>query len=257
MLMNVALRMAGHDGCRQQRPGGLLQAPVGNALHGITLGEHLSLLGNLNPPADGLGRLGQNAAVQRHPATPQGAAAAMEKLQLHGEGPGRLCEVLQGQAQLPVSGEHTSVLIAVGVAQHNLLLVVGAGYRLPVSGNGEQGGHNRRRIMEIVDSLEQRHRLQRTGQIAFLIPAVQPDLLAEHHHLQQVTGALGHADQIAPDAIDAEFLLGSLDRTVHVQAFRRGFRIVEIGRCNGTRIVQHIRQKSDLLLLGQLPVIVG
>jgi hypothetical protein len=80
-----------------------------------------------------------------------------------------------GPVQLPVAGEDAAVLVAVAVAQHDVLLAAGA---LPPARQcraGRSRPHDGRGIAQVADGLEQRHHDQvATAPLLSSVPRSSP-----------------------------------------------------------------------------------
>jgi hypothetical protein len=104
---------------------GLQVAPADFRI-GVFGADHLALFGQADLPAHGARGLRQDGLVARAAATPDGAAAAVEHAQLDAVARGQFVEQFHqrdlGAVQLPVAGEDAAVLVAVRVAQHDVLL---------------------------------------------------------------------------------------------------------------------------------------
>ena len=92
--------------------------------------DHLALLGQADLPVHRARRLRQDRLVARAAAAPDGAAAAVEQAQRDAVLVAQLGEQRDqrdlGAVQLPVAGEAAAVLVAVAVAEHDVLLGAGA-----------------------------------------------------------------------------------------------------------------------------------
>jgi hypothetical protein len=96
---------------------------------GVLGGDHLALLGQADLAAHRARRLRQDGLVAGAAAAAHRAAAAVEHAQLDAVA-GQFVEQFHqrdlGAVQLPVAGEDAAVLVAVGVAQHDVLLAAAA-----------------------------------------------------------------------------------------------------------------------------------
>jgi hypothetical protein len=87
-----------------------------------------------------------------------------------------------GPVQLPVAGEDAAVLVAVAVAQHDVLLAAAFPDQLGNAGQLVEAAHDGRGIAQVLDGLEQRHHdqvalrtvLQRAAQQAHFLAAAAP-----------------------------------------------------------------------------------
>ena len=123
---------------------------------------------------------------------------------------GKLVEQLHqrdlGPVQLPVAGEDSAVLVAVAVAQHDVLLGTRPLHQLRDSGQCIELAHDGSRVAQVRDRLEQGHNDQFRGCHVVQRSAQQSDLLLQQQHLQQVAHRFGVADDVVPNRLGAELL---------------------------------------------------
>ena len=94
---------------------------------GVFGGNDLALLGQSDLPVHGARRLGENGLVARASAAPHRAAAPVEEAQGDAiEGSEHPGQRRGGAVKLPGAGEEPPVLVAVGIAQHDVLLAARA-----------------------------------------------------------------------------------------------------------------------------------
>ena len=90
--------------------------------------------------------LGEDRLIARAAATADGSAAPMEQPQHDAAG---LCEELgerrRGAIELPVAGEEAAVLVAVRIAEHDLLVSARGADEIADAGQGMEIAHDRRR----------------------------------------------------------------------------------------------------------------
>ena len=176
-------------GRRQQRGlerGGhqRLQVAPADLAVGVLGADHLALLGQPDLAAHRAGRLRQDGLVARAAAAADRAAAAVEHAQPDRRLAGSVCVQFveqrhqrdPGAVQLPVAGEDAAVLVAVAVAEHDVLLGARALHQRPDAGQGIEVAHDRRRVAQVVDGLEQRHHDQvaRVAVAASSVPRIRP-----------------------------------------------------------------------------------
>ena len=90
----------------------------------VLAGDDLALLGDAQAAGHAACGLRENGFVRRAAAPADGAAAAVEQAQLHAVIAKRVHQPHLGAIQRPVGGEIAAVLVAVRVAEHDLLPVV-------------------------------------------------------------------------------------------------------------------------------------
>ena len=152
----------------------------------VLVGQRLALLGDAQPRVDGPRRLPEDRAAGRATPTADAGAAPVEEAPAHPGAAAHVADLPLRLVQRPVRREEARVLVAVAVAQHDLLHVP-AQHRA-VLGQRQQLPHDLRRPLEVVQRLEQRH-----GQDA------QAHLACQDQRFEHVTDRLGHADHVPPE----------------------------------------------------------
>ena len=150
--------------------------------------QHLALLGHLHPARDRARRLRVDRPVGRPAAAAQRAAAAVEEHPPHAVSLELLGERDLRPVGRPAGGDVARVLVGVRVADHHLLLVADRAQRGAVDRQLQQRAHRRRRLLERLVGLEQRHDPQPRVLAA---RRRQPALLHQQQHLEQVRRLLG------------------------------------------------------------------
>ena len=187
---------------------------------GVFERHHLALLGGAETPANGAGRLRSDGVAGRRAAAADRAAAPMEKrdrdafLDAHRREP-RLRFV-----ELPVRRQKAAVLIAVGIADHHLLqiaLTLGAALddRYP-----QQLAHDRRRVSQVGNGLEQRHDRQRAID-ALRTLAHKPGFLGEHIGAQHIGRVMRHRQDETAEGLAVELALQFGDKLEHFDGVAR------------------------------------
>src|SRR3954470_20267831 len=92
----------------------------------ILSGDHLALLGDADAGLHGARRLRQDGLVARSAAATDRAAAAMKYPQLNAAALKDIDKSHLGLEQLPARGQKAAVLVAVGIAEHDLLYATAA-----------------------------------------------------------------------------------------------------------------------------------
>ena len=147
------------SGRRREERGGrdLLEVALGDGHVGVVGGDDLALLGELEAAVHRARGLGEDRAVRRPAAAPDGAAAPVEQRQRDAVAARDAHERLLGPVEQPVRGEEAALLGRVGVAEHDLLGVAAGAEVGPVGGIREQRVEQRRRRRQRVGGLEERH----------------------------------------------------------------------------------------------------
>jgi hypothetical protein len=123
-----------------------------------------------------------------------------------------------GAVQLPVAGEDAAVLVAVRVAQHDVLLGTRTLHQPRDAGQCVEGAHDGRRVAQVFDGFKQRHDDEvadgtLVGAAFFAQRALhQAHFLLQQQHLEQVAHRLGVADDVVADGLSAVALQHDLGR---------------------------------------------
>ena len=160
----------------------------------VLVGDHLALLGELEPPPHRAARLGQDRAVGGAAAARDRAAAAVEELHRHAVGVG-----LRGQRELrdverPGRREVAAVLGRVRVADHDLLAHAARAQLLAVGGRAVEALHRIARAAQRRHALEQRHEVDAAREAAVGLAPHEPRAPRQHQQLEHVGVRLGVAD---------------------------------------------------------------
>ena len=186
------------------------QVAPANFRVGVFRPDHLALFGQANLPAHRAWRLGQDGLVAGATAAAYCAAPAMEQSELDLVCFGELVKQLDqhnlGAVKLPVAGENATVLVAVGVTQHDLLLAAAARYQLGNAGQGVKLAHDGRGMAQVFNRLKQRHNNQVVACLTVQRALHQPHFLLQQQHLQQVAHRLGVTDDVVAYGLPAKAL---------------------------------------------------
>ena len=175
---------------------------------GVFGGDHLALFGQADLAVHRAGRLRQNGVVARAAAASDRAPAPVKQphrnIGLAGE---ELRQRRRGAVKLPNARENAAVLVAVGIAQHDVLLGARVGDELGDSRQRIEVSHDRRGVAQILDGLEQRHddqiRRDDAG-VARIERAVHhAAFLLQQQHFQKIADGLGVADDVMADRLVA------------------------------------------------------
>ena len=196
--------------------------------------------------------------IARAAATPHRAATAVKHPQLDIVRSGEPVEQQDqrdfGAVQLPVAGEDAAVLVAVAVAEHDLLLGARAPHQIRDSGQGVELAHDRRRVAQVADGFEQWHDDQVRRGFCIERSGQQSDFLLQQHHFEQVADGLGVADDVVTDGLRAELVAHPPGH------FKNGKLVAAVLRINGPHdaqgpgVGQQFHQQNALVVLGQLAV---
>ena len=129
---------------------------------------------------------------------------------------GDVAQAALGLVDLPLAGHHARVLVGIGVAQHDLLVVAAQAHHLAVGGVAEQLVEDLTGRAQLGHLLEQRHEAD-VG--ALLVPAGDPDqacLARQQSRRQHVVGPMGHGDDVGLDDGGAVQAVGVTDLAEHV-----------------------------------------
>ncbi len=102
---------------------------MGDVRIGVAAADHFALFGDLDATAHRFGRLGQDGAIGRSAAAPDGAAAPVEERQPHAVFVADFGQRALGLEEHPVGAQIAAVFVGIAVADHDLLLVDRAGRR--------------------------------------------------------------------------------------------------------------------------------
>ena len=119
-------------------------------------GDDFALFGDADLPGNGAGRLREDGLIARAAAAADRAAAAVEQAQANLVLAEHLGQLDFGLVQFPARSQEATVLVAVGVAKHDLVFVAARGDQRPVGGQAEDAVHDAGAVLQVADSLEQR-----------------------------------------------------------------------------------------------------
>ena len=111
-------------------------------------------------PVEAIDGLGEDGAVGGAAAAAYGASAAMEEAEGDSALGGDLVQRAMRLPYLPCAGDHAAVLVGVGVAEHDFLLVVPGFEQRLVGGGGPELAADGGRVAQVADGLEERDGLQ-------------------------------------------------------------------------------------------------
>ena len=154
--------------CRfQRRCGQDFQVSPANFGVGIFAGDRFALLGQADLTVHSTRRLGDYRFITRPAAATDGAAATVKQAQADAVGPAKLDQADFGLVELPARRDVTAILVAVGVAEHDLLQAAAAVDQATVRRDRQEPIHDLDAVAQIRDGLEQRHDIDRA--VAFCV----------------------------------------------------------------------------------------
>ncbi|MNX91050.1 hypothetical protein D3C86_1231180 [compost metagenome] len=213
----------------------MLEVSVGERWLGVLPGEDLALLGDLEVAPHAARGLGEDGAVARPAAAADGAAAAVEEAQAHPFGRGKLGEGLLCLVQLPGGAQDPAVLVAVRVAEHDLLHVAARAQGGAVGGVGEQGAKDVGGGPQVRDGLEEGHQVQGGFGGAVGAAPVEAHVLHEGEDFQKVARGFGHADDVGVEGVGAELGDGAREHSHGLSGLGRARFEVGLGGQQGAR----------------------
>ena len=249
-LQQTGLQGGGHQGFQ------VASAQSGVGVLGV---DHFALLGQADLPTYRARGLRKNSVVAGATATTHGTTSAMEQTQSDAVLFFQLFEhIHQGQFGLverPVAGENAAVFVAVRVTQHDVLLAAAAFHHGRDARQGVVAAHDVGRLLQVFDGFKQ----GRHNQLG-LSPAVQTALqqagfFLQHQHFQQITHALGVADDGVANRLRAK-VVPDLPRSFKNPQFRHAVGAVSMVRdAQGAGVVQHLHQQGLPCCFIQLGVV--
>ncbi len=228
------LQRGGHQGFEVAQP------DLGIA---VFAGDDLALFGQADLAIHRARRLGEDGVEARPAAASHRAATAVEQPQGDAMLGLELLELLGqrdlGAIQLPVGGEEAAVLVAVGIAQHDLLLAAGALHQPRDAGQGIEVAHDGRGVAQVFDGFEQRRHQQLGVAVVAAQGAVeQPRLLLQQQQFKQIADGLGVRDDVLADGAWAEVSPGAVGSVEHGQFAARPVGIDVVRQTQRTRVVE-------------------
>ena len=209
-----------HDSCRDR-----FKVVKRQLREAVLRGQDLALLCDLDPPLKGSAGLGQDGLVGGSATAADRAPSSMEQSQGNPLAAGKRLKSDLGLMDLPVAGEESGILVAVGVAQHQFLqgltLAPHRGKQVAIELGLEQALHDRRSPLEILNRFKQRHHQQGRGAGERVR---QAGLLGQQHHLQQIGGGVAHRNHIGVTDARAELLLQAMQHAEDSKRLSRGLR---------------------------------
>ena len=179
-----------------------LQIALGEDDVGVLPVEHLALFGDAQLAGEAVHGLGEDGAVSGTSAAAYSAAAAVEEAQGDAALARDFVQCAVRLPYLPGGGDHAAVLVGVGVAEHDLLLVIPGFEQGLVGGGGPELAADGRGVAQVLNGLEERDRLQaRVGVVgiacagaAFDADAAEP---RQPKHVEHVLRRGCPADDVA------------------------------------------------------------
>ena len=161
--------------------------PFSNRQAAVAGKNDFTLFGDLEGRRLGRGRPGLNRAAHRTAATADRPAPPVEHNELHARRGGGLRQVLLRAVRRPRRGQVATVLVAVRIADHDLLAIAARPHRGAIRRTGQHARQDVAAVFELGDRLEQRHHVEPAGR-AFN----QARLAGEQQHGQCVARRPAH-----------------------------------------------------------------
>ncbi len=133
------------------------KVPLSQHWVGVFPAQYFTLLSDPNLAREIASRLSEDGGVRGASSAPDGAAAAMKDAQIHRTFAGSFVELMLGLVKFPGAGQHASVLIRVGVAEHDFVRASPGVKQRLVLGSLPNSAHDRRRSAQGIDRFEQWH----------------------------------------------------------------------------------------------------
>ena len=135
----------------------LFEVPPRERGHRVAEADHLALLGEADATVPTRRRARQDRPVRPTAAAGHGAAATVEEPQRDPGVPAGRCQAVLGLLQAPGARPVAAVLVAVAVAEHDLLEPTAGREVRRVDRMLEESRHHPLGPLEVLDGLEQRH----------------------------------------------------------------------------------------------------
>ncbi len=128
---------------------------------GVFGGDHFTLFGEADLATHRARRLGENGLIAGATTTANRATTTMEHAQAQAMFGTELVEHFHqrqfGLVQLPVAGENAAILVAVRIAEHDVLLAATELHQASHTRDGVIAAHDLSRRTQVADGFEQRH----------------------------------------------------------------------------------------------------
>ena len=180
-----------------------LEIALGEDDVGVLPVEDFALLGDAQFAGEAVDGLGEDGAVGGATAAAYRSSATVEEAQADAALAGHLVQCAVRLPYLPGAGDHASVLVGVGVAEHNLLLMVPGHEQRLVGGGGPELAADGGCVAQVVDGFEERDGLKAgigavwaARQAATAFDADSGEA-GEPQDLEHVFGGGGAADDVA------------------------------------------------------------
>ncbi len=223
-VLRITVQRSVGAGERVERGGDhQLQIALGEDDVGVLPVQDLALFGDAEFAGEAVDRLGEDGAMGGAAAAADGSAAAVEEAQGHAALAGHLVERAVGLVDLPGAGDHAAIFVGVGVAEHDLLLVVPGFEQRLVGLAGPEFAHDGGSVLEILDGLEERDGLE-AGIVAAAASTSTLRRGGRARGREHVFGAGGSADDVLADGFGGVGLLQFGDGAEGVENSRRSVR---------------------------------
>ena len=176
---------------------------------GVFRGDDLALLGHADLAVHRARRLRQDRVIGRSAAAPDRSAAPVEEAHREvREGREEFGERGRGAIELPDARDDSAVLVAVGIAEHDVLRRAGIGDERGDPRQRIEIAHDRRGVAQVFDRLEERRDDQIHGSRGDILRGEravhQAAFLLQEQHLQQIAHRLRVRNDVMADRFVAE-----------------------------------------------------
>ena len=185
-------------GRKQHRVHHLLEMASRECRHRVAEGDDLALLGEPDASVPTRRGGGQDRAVRATTTAGDGAAASVEEPKLDPVIATRPRHAILRDLQSPRRRDVSAILVAVGVAEHDLLETTTSIELAAVDRIAEERLEHRHRVLEILDRLEEWRDVDRASHDPALDPP-EPHLAKQHQHLEYVARVVRHAHDVRAD----------------------------------------------------------
>ncbi len=221
------------DRREQERAQDLFEVPLCDRQAAVAGKDDFALFGDFKGRRLGRGRAGLNGATHWTAATSHCPTPTVENDELHASRDGRLCQVLLRAVGRPCRRQVAPVLVAVRIADHDLLAIAARPHRGPIRRTGQHARQDSAAVVELGDRLEERHHVETTCRTFN-----QARLAGEQQHRQGVARRSAHRHHTRLRA-------GRAVQTLHVtHRFKRLEHLAGLERQRFTRYVKCLARRQ-------------
>ncbi len=155
-------------------------------------------------------------------------------------------QIGRGLVKLPVAGEKSAVFVAVGIAQHNVLLTTRVTHQFGNAGQLVKRLHDRGSATQVFNRFKKRHHNQACLAILGQGAVKQPGFFLNHQHFKQITHAFSVADNCMSNGFLAKALSDQACRFKNSQLTFGKIGILSMLVAQAACITQQGQQELDL-----------